>query len=78
MVGVSGVEVCPICGEEYEYYVDCTTMEYMKSMCKCDRFAYDAEEFLKRRGLWEEFLKFHEERERAYKQRRKRKTRKDE
>jgi nuclear transport factor 2 (NTF2) superfamily protein len=73
MVSVQGTDVCPNCGEEYWYNFDCTTLEYTKlTACACDRFMCDAEEFLKNKGLWEEFLKFHEEREREY-----RKTKKE-
>ena len=69
MPSVQGVDVCPVCGEEYWYDFDCRTGEYSKlSMCACDRWRYDAEEFLKMKGLFEEFKKFHEERERERKQ----------
>jgi hypothetical protein len=68
MGSVQNVDVCPVCGEEYWYELDLRTGEYRKlTMCKCDRFARDVEEFLKTKGLWEEFLRFHEERERELK-----------
>jgi hypothetical protein len=64
MVVVEDMDVCPNCGEEYSYEVNCSTGEYRKmSMCKCDRELFDAEEFLKGRGLLEEFRRFHEEME---------------
>jgi len=64
MSSVTNVDVCPVCGEEYWYDFDCRTGEYTKlSMCHCDRIRRDMEEFLKEKGLWEEFKKFHEERE---------------
>jgi hypothetical protein len=63
MAHVDDTDVCPECGEEYLYEFDCRTGEYTKlSMCKCDRYVFDAEEFLKSKGLFEEFKKFHEER----------------
>jgi hypothetical protein len=65
MVHVDDTDVCPVCGEEYWYDFDCATGKYTKlSMCACDRYVFDAEEFLKSKGLLEEFKKFHEERER--------------
>jgi hypothetical protein len=68
MPTTQGTAVCPTCGEVYWYEFDCHSCEYTKiSMCKCDRFMHDAEEFLKKKGLWEEFLKYHEEREKQYK-----------
>jgi hypothetical protein len=69
MVSVQDTEVCPKCGEEYWYDFDCNTCEYtVLSMCACDRYAFDAEEFLKEKGLFEEFKAFHEERERERKE----------
>jgi hypothetical protein len=69
MPSVQDKAVCPICGEEYWYEFDLRTGEYTKlTMCACDRYVSDAEEFLKMKGLWEEFLKFHEEREKEYKE----------
>jgi hypothetical protein len=64
MPTVENTEVCPSCGEEYWYEFDCRTLTYTKlTMCKCDRFIHDAKEFLKMKGLWKEFMKFHKERE---------------
>jgi len=59
MVSVQDIKVCPTCGEEYWYDLDCRTGEFTKlSMCKCDRMIMYAEEFLKEKGLLEEFEKF--------------------
>jgi hypothetical protein len=67
MVKVQDTAICPSCGEEYWYEFDLRTGEYTKlTMCKCDRFMRDAEEFLKMKGLWKEFLRFHEEREKEH------------
>jgi len=64
MAGITDTDICPVCGEEYWYDFDCTTGEYTKlSACACDRWRMDAEDFLKEKGLWEEFQRFHEERE---------------
>ena len=69
MPTVQDTAVCPVCGEEYWYEFDLRTGEYRKlTMCACDRYVRDAEKFLKMKGLWEEFLKFHEEREKEYKE----------
>jgi len=68
MPTVQGTAVCPVCGEVYWYEFDLRTGEYRKlTMCACDRFRANVEEFLKKKGLWSEFLKFHEEREKEYK-----------
>jgi hypothetical protein len=62
MVTVENTDVCYACGEEITYEFDCRTGEYTKmTMCACDRYSHDAEVFLKKRGLFEEFKKFHEE-----------------
>jgi len=64
MPRVTDTDVCPVCGEKFWYDFDCRTGEYSKiTMCACDRRMWDAEEFLKMKGLYEEFVKFHEERE---------------
>ena len=64
MVSVQDIKVCPTCGEEYWYDLDCRTGEFTKlSMCKCDRMIMYAEEFLKEKGLLNEFEKFVAERE---------------
>lgn len=61
--------VCPVCGEEYLYDLDLRTLEYTKlSACACDRFKHHVEDFLKKRGLWEEFLRYHEELEAQFKE----------
>jgi hypothetical protein len=68
MVTVQNVATCPVCEEEYLYEVDLRTGEIVKlTLCKCDRFVRDAEEFLKKRGLWIEFLKYHKMKERMLK-----------
>ena len=59
MVTVEGIDVCPVCGEEYRYDFDCRTGEYTKlTMCKCDRIIEYAREFLEKKGLLDEFEKF--------------------
>lgn len=63
MVGVVDTEVCKVCGEEYWYSFEFPTGYTKLTACKCDRFVTDVEDFLKEKGLWEEFLRFHEERE---------------
>jgi len=69
MPTVQGTAICPVCGEEYWYELDLRSGEYRKlTMCKCDRFMRDAEEFLRSKGLWEEFKRFHEQREKEYKE----------
>ena len=68
MPGVTNTDVCPKCGEEFWYGLDCKTFEYTAlSECKCDRLQRYAEEFLKEKGLFEEFQKYVEnmEKERA-------------
>jgi len=71
MVSVQETKVCIVCGEEYLVDFDCRTGEVTKlSMCACDRWRADAEKFLKQKGLFEEFLKFHEEREKELKKER--------
>jgi len=68
MTKVQDTRICDGCGEEYWYEFDCNTGEVSKlSMCACDRWIADAKEFLKEKGLLEEFEKFHEEREKEYK-----------
>jgi len=71
MSSVQNTEVCPTCGEEYWYDLDLRSCEYTKiSQCHCDRIKKDMEDFLKEKGLWEEFKKFHIEREREYREER--------
>jgi len=69
MVNVEGIDVCSVCGEEYWFDLDCQTGEYTKlSMCKCDRIVEYAREFLKKKGLLDEFDKFVAEREKEEKE----------
>ena len=68
MTTVDGTDVCMACGEEYWYQLDCRTGEYTKlSMCACDRRMANAEDFLKAKGLLQEFEDYHKkcEEERA-------------
>ena len=63
MAGILDSDVCQTCGEEYWYSYK--GFEYSKvSMCECDRYVRNVEEFLKQKGMLEEFERFHEERER--------------
>jgi len=64
MPTVQNTAICPECKEEYWYELDCRTGEITKlTMCKCDRWIRDAKEFLKMKGLLDEFNKFHNKRE---------------
>jgi len=64
MGGVQDTDVCKTCGEEYWYDFDTRTMQYSKlGSCYCDRATIDVKEFLKEKGLWEEFKEFHKRRE---------------
>lgn len=65
MGGIIDLDECPICGEEFWYDYDGRTGEFTKlTMCRCDRIMVYVEEFLKSRGLLEEFEKYVEEMER--------------
>jgi len=59
VVSLQDTAICPTCGEEYWFDLDCRTGKYTKlSMCKCDRMIMYAREFLKEKVLLNEFEKF--------------------
>jgi hypothetical protein len=59
MTSVTNTDICPRCGEEFWYELDCRTFEYtVISECKCDRIQRCIEEFLKDKGLLEDFQKY--------------------
>ena len=69
MVSLQDTAICLTCGEEYWFDLDCRTGKYTKlSMCKCDRMIMYAREFLKKKGLLDEFDKYMAEREKEEKE----------
>ena len=68
MSSVMNFDMCPFCNEEYWYDFDCKSSEYTKvTMCKCDRYKNNVEEFLRQKKLFEEFEKFHAKKEKQVK-----------
>ena len=56
MGSVVRTDVCPICGTEYTVEMT-TTGEYrIIEPCKCSKIIQEAFNFIKEKGLWNEFI----------------------
>jgi len=67
MSGVIDEGVCPQCGETYTYEFDTRSWEFSKlTACRCDRVVDYYIEFIKRKGLEQEFEEFKKEKEKEH------------
>ncbi|ADC64701.1 hypothetical protein Ferp_0527 [Ferroglobus placidus DSM 10642] len=67
MGSVTNTAICPVCGEEYWYDYDTRTGTTTKlSSCACDREIECMREFIRMKGLKDEFREFMREREKEY------------
>uniref|UniRef100_A0A7C2N9G6 Uncharacterized protein n=1 Tax=Archaeoglobus fulgidus TaxID=2234 RepID=A0A7C2N9G6_ARCFL len=63
MSGFIDDEVCPTCGETFAIEFDPKAGYRKISQCYCDRLLGDVRDFLKEKGLWDEFVEFHRSKE---------------